>query len=222
MQIHSDTNQGRLHGEESIVVLPFRNMSSDPENEYFSDGITEEIINALTKVKGLGVIARTSAFSFKGKDIDLREIGTELNVAYVLEGSVRKSGNKVRVAAQLIKASDGFHVFSEVYDRELKDIFEVQDDISNKIVQKFTDKIGSQIHDKNISSSSTNSLEAYELYLKGRFNLNKGSLDAVKAAIQYFETALKKDKGFCFTSSKFSCLLHFPRWIWTYEFNPCF
>ena len=196
MQIFNDSNRGKLNSDESIVVLPFRNISSDPENEYFSDGITEEIINALTKVKGLGVIARTSAFAYKGKDIDLREVGTVLNVAYVLEGSVRKSGNKVRVAAQLIKASNGFHVFSEVYDRELKDIFEVQDDISNKIVQKFRDKIGNQIRDESISSSSTNSLEAYELYLKGRFNLNKGSLEAVRAAIQYFETALNKDKGF--------------------------
>jgi len=196
MQIHSDSNQGKLNGEKSIVVLPFRNISSDPENEYFSDGITEEIINALTKVDGVGVIARTSAFSFKGKDIDLRDVGIQLNVAYVLEGSVRKAGNKVRVTAQLIKASDGFHVFSEVYHRELKDIFEVQDDISNKIVQKFTDKIGNQIQDKNISSSSTNNLDAYELYLKGRYNLNKGSLEAVNTAIQYFETALKKDKDF--------------------------
>ncbi|MCK5463646.1 MAG: LytTR family transcriptional regulator DNA-binding domain-containing protein, partial [Bacteroidales bacterium] len=171
-------------------------MSSDKENEYFSDGITEEIINALTKVEGLSVIARSSAFSFKGQDFDLREVGIQLGVAYILEGSVRKAGNKVRVTAQLIKASDAFNVFSEVYDRELQDIFKVQDDISNKIVQKFTDNIGIQKAKKKLVTSSTENLEAYELYLKGRFNLYKGSLEATKTAIQYFEAASLKDEKF--------------------------
>ncbi len=133
MQIHNKIHNEELVSEDSIAVLPFRNMSSDKENEYFSDGITEEIINALTKVEGLNVIARSSAFTFKGQNIDLRDVGIQLSVAYILEGSVRKSGNKVRVTAQLVKASDGFHVFSEVYDRELQDIFQVQDDISNNI-----------------------------------------------------------------------------------------
>ena len=105
----------------SVAVLPFVNMSADPENEYFSDGVTEEIINSLTKVEGLNVIARSSAFMFKGQDVDPREVGKQLNVAYVLEGSVRKYGNQVRVSAQLIKAWDGFHIFSEVYNEELKD-----------------------------------------------------------------------------------------------------
>jgi len=148
--------------ENSIVVLPFRNISSDVENEYFSDGITEEIINALTKVNGLNVIARTSAFAFKGKDIDLRDVGTQLKVAYVLEGSVRKAGNRVRVTTQLVKASDGFHIFSETYDRELQDIFKVQDDISNKIAQKFADSIGIKKKGLNLVGSSTGSMEAYE------------------------------------------------------------
>ena len=182
--------------EDCIVVLPFRNMSSDRENEYFSDGITEEIINALTKVKGLSVIARTSAFTFKGKDIDVRDVGAQLKVAYVLEGSVRKAGNKVRVSAQLIKASDGFHIFSEVYDRELQDIFKVQDDISRKIVERFTDKLGIRETGKHLITSSTENIEAYELYLKGRFNLSKGSLEATNAAIQYFESAQRKDIEF--------------------------
>ena len=134
--------------EGSIAVLPFKNMSSDKENEYFSDGITEELINALTKVEGLSVIARSSAFIFKGQDIDPREVGSQLGVAYILEGSVRKAGGKVRVTAQLIKTSDSFHVFSEVYDRELSDIFEVQDDISNKITQKFAEKFRTRIEKK--------------------------------------------------------------------------
>lgn len=182
--------------KDSIVALPFRNLSSDKENEYFSDGITEEIINALTKVEGLNVIARTSAFAFKGKDVDLRELGSILKVNYVLEGSVRRSGSKVRVTAQLVKASDGFHVFSEVYNREIEDIFEVQDEISGKIAQKLTDKIGIT-KDKNVfATASTNNIEAYELYLKGRFNLSKGSLEATRAAVQFFEAAIRKDNHF--------------------------
>jgi TolB-like protein len=196
MNIHSAHNHKEIVGENSIAVLPFINMSSDKENEYFSDGITEEIINALTQVDGLSVIARSSAFTFKGKDIDLREIGIKLSVAYILEGSVRKAGNRVRVTAQLIKASDGFHVFSEGYDRELQDIFEVQDDISTKIVQKFTDIVGIKEDNKKLVTSSTDNFEAYELYLKGRFNLSKGSLEATKTAIQYFEATLNKDKNF--------------------------
>ena len=186
----------KLSSENSIAVLPFRNMSSDKENEFFCDGITEELINALTKVKGLNVIARSSAFTFKNQDIDPREVGNQLGVAFILEGSVRKSGSKVRVTAQLIKTSDGFHLFSEVYDRELKDIFDVQDDISNKIVQEFTNKVGIPESKRNLVTSSTENIEAYELYLKGRFNLSKGSLDATKAAIQFFEAALRKDKDF--------------------------
>jgi TolB-like protein/DNA-binding LytR/AlgR family response regulator len=196
MSIQNESLQRESASEDSIAVLPFRNMSSDKENEYFSDGITEEIINALTKVEGLDVIARSSAFTFKGQDIDLREIGIQLGVAYILEGSVRKAGNKVRVTAQLIKASDAFHVFSEVYDRELQDIFKVQDDISNKIVQKFTENIGTQKAKKKLVTSSTENIEAYELYLKGRFNLYKGSLEATKTAIQYFEAASIKDDKF--------------------------
>ncbi|TFH26211.1 MAG: hypothetical protein E4H10_07610 [Bacteroidia bacterium] len=206
-----------LVGEESIAVLPFRNISSDKENEYFSDGITEEIINALTKVEGLNVIARSSAFTFKDQNTDPKKVGAQLGVAYILEGSVRKSGNKVRVTAQLIKVSDSFHVFSEVYDQELKDIFEVQDDIANKIVRKFTENIGVPEMSKKLISSSTKNIEAYELYLKGRYNLSKGSLEATKVAIQYFEVALLKDKNFvlpitglaaCYTFLGGSGLMH--------------
>jgi len=182
--------------ENSIAVLPFRNISSDRENEYFCDGITEELINALTKVEGLSVIARSSAFAFKNQVIDPREVGNQLGVAFILEGSVRKAGSKVRVSVQLIKTYDSFHLFSEVYDRELKDIFEVQDDISNKIVQEFSDKVGVPKSKRVLVTSSTRNIEAYEIYLKGRFNLSKGSLEATKAAIQYFETAIRKDKDF--------------------------
>jgi TolB-like protein len=182
--------------EDSVAVLPFRNLSSDRENEYFSDGVTEEIINALTKVEGLKVIARSSTFMFKGQEVDPREVGSQLNVAYILEGSVRKYGNQVRVSAQLIKAWDGFHVFSEVYNEELKDIFQVQDDISNKIVRKYTENVGHPESKKILVSSSTKNMEAYELYLKGRYNLSKGSLEASQTAIRYFEAAIGKDRDF--------------------------
>ena len=110
--------------KKSIAVLPFTNMSTDPENEYFSDGIAEEILNALVKVEGLLVTARTSSFSFKGKNMDVREIGTQLGVSHILEGSVRKAGNKVRITAQLVSSADGYHLFSETYDRTLEDIFD--------------------------------------------------------------------------------------------------
>ena len=180
----------------SIAVLPFRNMSSDKENEYFSDGITEEIINALTKIESLNVIARSSSFTFKNQDIDPREVGNQLGVAFILEGSVRKAANMVRVTVQLIKTSDSFHLFSEVYNRELKDIFQVQDDIAHRVVEKFTDKLNMEGLTHKDPSSSTKNVDAYDLYLKGRYNLSKGSLDATKTAIQYFEASVNKDKGF--------------------------
>jgi len=123
-------------GEASIAVLPFINMSADPENEFFADGITEEIINALTQIDELRVAARTSAFSFKGMHVDLRIVGERLNVKTVLEGSVRKAGSRVRIMAQLINVADGYYLWSERYDRELKDIFEVQDDIARAIASR--------------------------------------------------------------------------------------
>ncbi len=119
--------------DRSIAVLPFANMSGDPENEYFSDGITEEIINALSQLPRLRVAARTSAFSFKGKNVDLRSIGEQLRVATVLEGSVRRAGRRIRITAQLINVSDGYHLWSERYDRELTDIFAIQDEIATAI-----------------------------------------------------------------------------------------
>ena len=138
-EISSGAHSHKTTGTEasaSIAVLPFVNLSADPENEFFADGITEEIINALTQIEDLHVAARTSAFSFKNKHVDLRIVGDRLNVKTVLEGSVRKAGNRVRIMAQLINVADGYHIWSERYDRELKDIFEVQDDIARAIAQR--------------------------------------------------------------------------------------
>ncbi|NIN00088.1 MAG: hypothetical protein GTO24_19050, partial [candidate division Zixibacteria bacterium] len=125
----------------SIAVLPFTNLSADKEQEYFCDGMAEEIINALTHVEDLRVVARTSAFAFKGEKIDIREIGKKLNVEAVLEGSVRKAGNRLRISAQLINVADGYHLWSEKYDRDMADVFAIQDEISLTIVDRLKVKL---------------------------------------------------------------------------------
>ena len=153
--------------DKSIAVLPFVNMSADPENEYFSDGISEEILNALTHVEGLQVTARTSSFSFKGKNEDVRQIGNKLSVANILEGTVRKAGKKIRINAQLINTADGYHVWSEVYDSELEDIFDVQDEISRKIVNRLKENFAITEKKENVIKPPTENLDAYNLYLKG-------------------------------------------------------
>ncbi len=152
----------------SIAVLPFVNMSADPENEYFSDGITEEIINALTTVKGLKVIARTSSFAFKNKNIDVRTIGDQLGVSTVLEGSVRKAKNRVRITAQLISTDDGTHFWSKNFNRDLDDIFAVQDEISLQIADQIRENFGHLNIQEHLIKAPTKNIEAYDLYLKGR------------------------------------------------------
>jgi TolB-like protein/Tfp pilus assembly protein PilF len=176
----------------SIVVLPFSNMSSDPENEFFADGITEEIINALAQIDGLRVAARTSAFSFKGRHVDLRTVGESLNVTNVLEGSVRKSGNRLRITAQLINAADGYHLWSERYDRELQDIFEVQDEIAKTIAARLRIAFESGKHGPLVKTGTKN-MEAYQLYLKGRFHWNKLTPEGFLKALEYFRQAVDRD-----------------------------
>jgi TolB-like protein/class 3 adenylate cyclase/Tfp pilus assembly protein PilF len=173
-----------------LAVLPFVNMSADPENEYFSDGITEELLNAFTKVDGLQVISRTSAFAFKGKNTDIREIGIQLNVDRILEGSVRKAGNRVRISAQLINAADGYHIWSETYDRNLTDIFEVQDEISSIIATKCRENLTAKNHVKKLVKAPTQNLEAYTLFLKGLHFHNKITPNDAKKAIEYYEKAI--------------------------------
>src|SRR5215204_2174710 len=156
-----------------LAILPFVNMSADPENEYFSDGITEELLNALTKVDGLQVTSRTSAFAYKGKHDDVRDIGIKLNVDKILEGSVRKSGNRVRITAQLINAADGYHLWSENYDRNLTDIFAVQEEISRIIANKLRENLTASAQAETLVKVPTQNLEAYTLFLKGLHFHNK-------------------------------------------------
>jgi serine/threonine protein kinase len=153
--------------EASVAVLPFVNMSSDRENEYFSDGLAEELINSLLKIEGLHVVSRTSSFVFKGKNLDIRQIADKLNVGTILEGSVRKSGNKLRITAQLIKASNGFHLYAETFDRELKDIFEIQNEIAQSIAKVLRPVLTSR-DKKSLSQLPTSSIEAYDYVLRGR------------------------------------------------------
>ncbi len=172
----------------SIAVLPFVNMSNDPEQEYFSDGISEEILNSLAHVENLKVAGRTSAFSFKGKNEDIRSIGEKLGVKLVLEGSVRKSDNRVRVTAQLINVEDGYHIWSETYDRELKDLIAIQEDIAGRIVRKLKLQVGGlQAH-----SSKPENMEAYEQLLKGSYFFNRDYEDKIKS-MEYFKRAIELD-----------------------------
>jgi len=174
-----------------LAVLPFVNMSADPENEYFSDGITEELLNALSKVPGLQVTSRTSAFAFKGKQDDVRDIAVKLNVDKILEGSVRKAGNKVRITAQLINAVDGYHLWSENYDRNLTDIFEVQDEISNIIANRLRENLSSLQKNSHLVKAPTQNMEAYTLYLKGLHFWNKLTPTDTRKAIDSWEKAIE-------------------------------
>ena len=167
-------------------------MSSDKENEYFSDGITEEILNALSKIEGLHVTARTSSFAFKDQNIDVREIGNKLNVALLLEGSTRKSGEIVRITAQLTNASNGFHIWSETWDRELKNIFIIQDEIATIIAEKINKDIKVEKHKSQHVIENT---DAYDWYLKGIYLQNKWDLNEGFNIIDCYEKALNLDSG---------------------------
>jgi eukaryotic-like serine/threonine-protein kinase len=179
----------------SIAVLPFMNLSSDKENEYFSDGMTEELINALSKVSGLRVAARTSSFAFKGKSADVREIGRRLGVGTVLEGSVRKAGTKLRITVQLVDASDGYHVWSEEYDRELSDVFTVQNDIAQAIAGALEVRLAGDER-ASLVRPPTGDLGAYELFLKGRFATYQRTSAALAQAVRFFEQAVARDSSF--------------------------
>jgi adenylate cyclase len=179
-----------------LAVLPFVNMSADPENEYFSDGITEELLNTLTRVDGLQVTSRTSAFAFKGKNNDIRDIAIQLNVDKVLEGSVRKSGNRVRITSQLINAADGYHIWSETYDRDLTDIFEVQDEIAAIITNRLRENLLPSQQEEKLVKTEVKNIEAYTCYLKALHFWNKITPADRRRCIECCEQAIVKEPGY--------------------------
>ena len=181
----------------SIAVLPFTNMSGDPEQEYFSDGISEDIITDLSKIAGLTVIARNSSFTFKGRSVDIREVGKELGVRSVLEGSIRRASNRVRITAQLIDATNGAHLWADRYDRDLTDIFEVQDDVTRRIVDALKVTL-SPAENTRLADSGTPNIEAYDCYLRGRevMAVNPKNRERFEQATKFYIRALELDPSY--------------------------
>jgi len=179
----------------SIAVLPFSNMSTDPENEFFSDGIAEEIINALTKVQALEVVSRTSAFAFKGKNLDMREIGRQLGVKTLLEGSVRRAGNRLRVTAQVIDVETGYHLWSERFDREMADVFAIQDEIAENIVKALR-VVLSKREESAIKTARTSNVRAYEYYLRGRHLYHQWRRESWEGSDDMFRRAIALDPDY--------------------------
>jgi len=179
----------------SVAVLPFVNISPDKENEYLSDGITEDLSTALTQVKGLRVPARTSSFAFKGKTEDIRQIGEQLNVGTVLEGSVSKAGNKLRISAQLVNVADGFHLWAANYDREMTDILDIRSDISRRVVDALKVQLGVS-ETERLTKKPTETTEAYESYLLGRYQLNKFTEAGFTNSVKHFQQAIALDPTF--------------------------
>jgi TolB-like protein/cytochrome c-type biogenesis protein CcmH/NrfG len=179
----------------SIAVLPFAHLSSDPDDEYFCDGLAEELLNALARIDGLKVAARTSSFSYKGKDANIAEIGRTLGVEKILEGSVRKAGNRLRITAQLINTADGYHLWSERYDREMLDIFDIQDEITLAVVEALKLKLlGDQR--SAVLRKGTENAEAHELYLRGRALWSRRKYEDFAKATKHFERAIELDPNY--------------------------
>jgi adenylate cyclase len=187
----SEAATGSTIARKSIAVLPFIDMSQAKDQEYFCDGISEEILDALSKVEGLRVVARTSSFSFKGKNVDVAEIGQKLNVQNVLEGSLRREGNRIRITAQLVNARDGFHIWSDTFERELQGVFAVQDEITRSIVSAL--KIKLAVAPPAHAQQNT---EAYDLYLQGLYLSNKSDEESLRKSLSLFQRALEIDPNF--------------------------
>ena len=181
--------------DKSIAVLPFVNMSADPEQEYFSDGIAEEILNGLAQVPGLRVVARTSAFSFKGQNIDIRQVGETLNANHVLEGSVRKAGDRLRITAQLISVDDGYHLWSETYDRQMDDIFAIQEEIARAVVSGLEVTLG-LTDETSLVRQGTSNTEAYNWFLRGNYYIGRQTPEAFAKAIESYAKAIDLDPEF--------------------------
>jgi len=188
------TGQSTVNSVRSVAVLPFVNMSSDPEQEYFSDGLSEELLNRLAQNDRLRVAARTSSFQFKGQNLDIGEIGRQLKVKNILEGSVRKSANRLRITAQLIQVDTGFHLWSETYEREMDDVFAIQDDISQAITQALEAELNAG--QPSVASNPTENLEAYQLYLQARYLFAKRGGDNLLRSVELFKQATDLDANF--------------------------
>jgi len=184
-----------VEDKKSIAVMAFANMSADPEQEYFSDGIAEEILNGLAQLPDLRVAARTSAFSFKGQNIDIRQVGEALNVNHVLEGSVRKAGNRLRITAQLISVDDGYHLWSDTYDRQIDDIFAIQEEIARAVVRELEVTLGLEKGTPLVEQGTTNT-DAYNWFLRGKFYIGQQSPSSFQKAIESYSKAIELDPEF--------------------------
>jgi len=214
----SDKMAFSLPDKPSIAVLPFENLSGDPEQEYFSDGITEDIITDLSKISGLFVIARHSVFTYKGKVIKIAEVGRELGVRHVLEGSVRKSNGRVRITAQLVDATTEGHLWAERYDRDLKDIFALQDEVTQKIVAALAVKL-TEDEQERLVTKYTDNMEAYDFYLQGAEYQNRYTKESNVLARQMFERAIVLDPGFAVAYGALG-FTHFHDWTFGWSRDP--
>jgi adenylate cyclase len=192
----------------AMIVLPFNNLSKDPEQDYFSDGITEDLTTALARIPGFLVTARNTAFTFKGKSVDARKLGTELGVRYVLEGSARKHGDRLRLNAQLIETATGTHVWAETFDRPMKDIFVVQDELANRIVGSVASRLRRREGQRALSASSE-TLAAYDLMSRARLLFRQNKLEAVTEARELLRRAVDLDPGFAMAYSRLSQVENF-------------
>jgi adenylate cyclase len=216
--VSGDDREYKLPDKPSIAVLPFVNISGDPEQEYFSDGITEDLITDLSKVSGLFVIARNSVFTFKGMAVKVKELGKKLGVRYVLEGSVRKAGNRIRITAQLVDASTEGHLWAERYDRDLIDIFSLQDEVTQKIVAALTVKL-TEDEQERLFQKDTNNLEAYNYNLRGLESIYRWTKESMAEARQMLEKAINIDPEY---SSAYSNLgkCHWADWANGWSQDP--
>ncbi len=217
----SDSGEGEgpaLPDRPSIAVLPFDNRSSDPEQEYFADGIAEDLITELSRFDGLFVIARNSSFQLKGSGVDVAEIGRRFGVRYVVEGSVRRAGERVRISAQLTDVEEGGHIWAERYDRELNDVFAVQDEVTDQIVSAVSAELG-KVAESRTDRALTGSLEAYDFYLQGRAYMERATPVANRRAGEFFEKAIALDTGFAAAYSELS-MVKFRDWIFDWKASP--
>ncbi|WP_037382438.1 winged helix-turn-helix domain-containing tetratricopeptide repeat protein [Sinorhizobium americanum] len=207
-----------LPDKPSITVLPFQNLSGDPEQDYFADGVVEDIIAALSRIRWLFVIARNSSFTYKGRTVDTRDVGEELGVRYVLEGSVRKSGNKVRITGQLIDATSGAHLWAERFEGTLDDIFELQDQIAESVVGAIAPQL-ERAEIERAKRKPTESLDAYDYYLRGMAKLHSGTREAIEAALPLFYKAAELDAEFA-SAYSMAAWCHFWRKLNGWMIDP--